>query len=144
MNLIMVIIAIIAGVVVGIQAGVNGNLGSKIGVIEGAFMSFFTGTLALLLVVFFFGKGNLLSLFTVPKWQLTGGLLGAVYVIVAVLAVPKIGVASTLVAVIAGQILSSTVIDHFGLLGGRHIPIDWQRVVAIVLMATALILFYRK
>jgi transporter family-2 protein len=49
-----------------------------------------------------------------------------------------------MVAVIAGQLLTSAIIDHFGLIGGKPIPIDWQRVVGIALLAAALFLFYKK
>lgn len=144
MSWLMIIFALVGGILVGIQAGVNGILGSKIGAIEGAFISFFTGTLALLLVVIFFGRGNLLAVTNLPKWQLIGGLLGAAYVFILVLTVPKIGVASVLMAIIVGQVLSSTVIDHFGLFGGRQIPIDWRRITGLIFLAVALLLIYRK
>lgn len=126
------------------QAGVNGALGKRVGTVEGAFISFAVGTLALLLLAIFMGKGNILSVFSVPKWQLIGGLLGALYIFIMVLAVPKIGVGSAVVAVIAGQMLASTFIDHFNVFGGRQILIDWKRVVALILLAFALYLFNKK
>lgn len=126
------------------QAGVNGALGKRVGTVEGAFISFAVGTLALLLLVIFMGKGNILSVFSVPKWQLIGGLLGALYIFIMVLAVPKIGVGSAVVAVIAGQMLASTFIDHFNVFGGKQILIDWKRVVALILLAFALYLFNKK
>ncbi|MMZ52247.1 hypothetical protein D1872_140050 [compost metagenome] len=126
------------------QAGVNGALGKRVGTVEGAFISFAVGTLALLLLAIFMGKGNILSVFSVPKWQLIGGLLGALYIFIMVLAVPKIGVGSAVVAVIAGQMLTSTFIDHFNIFGGRQILIDWKRVVALILLAFALYLFNKK
>lgn len=144
MNWIMTLLAVIAGISIGTQAGINGGLGKKIGVIEGAFVSFAIGTLILLVCTIFLGKGNLLNVFSVPKWQLTGGLLGAIYVLVMVLAVPKIGVATTIVSVILGQVLISGVIDHFGLFGGKQIPFDWQRGVAALLLGISLYLMYKK
>ncbi|UFJ43100.1 DMT family transporter [Brevibacillus humidisoli] len=144
MNGLMMLLSLVAGIGVAAQAGINGALGKKIGTIEASFISFAIGTLCLLLLVIFFGKGNLLTTLTQPKWMLLGGLLGAIYVFAMVLSVPKIGVATTLLAVIAGQIIASTVIDHFGLVGGRQIPLDWQRMLGILLLAAALLLFYRK
>ncbi|WP_146812093.1 DMT family transporter, partial [Aneurinibacillus danicus] len=82
--------------------------------------------------------------FSVPKWQLIGGLLGAIYVFVMILAVPKIGVGSSLIAVIAGQMLASTLIDHFNVFGGKQILIDWKRIVALILLAFALYLFNKR
>jgi len=48
------------------------------------------------------------------------------------------------VAVITGQMLAGALIDHFGVIPGRHVPIDRYRVLGLALMAGALFLFYRK
>ena len=112
--------------------------------VEGAFISFAVGTLALLLLTIFMGKGNILSAFSVPQWQLTGALLGAVYVFAMVLVVPKIGVGSALIAAIAGQMLMSTLIDHFNVFGGKQVLIDWKRVGALILLGFAIYLFNKK
>ena len=144
MNWLFVGFTILAGALMSVQAGVNGALGKKVGSIEGAFISFAVGTLALLLLTIFMGKGNILSAFSVPKWQLTGGLLGAVYVFAMVLVVPKIGVGSALIAAIAGQMLMSTLIDHFDVFGGKQVLIDWKRVVALILLGFAIYLFNKK
>lgn len=144
MNWMMMLVVLLGGAATAVQAGVNGALGRKVGTIEGAFTSFLIGTIALFLIMMFLGKGNVLQIVSLPKWQLTGGLLGALYVIGMVFAVPKIGVASSMVAVIAGQLLTSTILDHFGVMSGKPIPIDWQRVLGIVLLAAALFLFYKK
>ncbi|NNU84571.1 DMT family transporter [Geobacillus sp. BMUD] len=136
--------ALAAGMAVSVQAGVNGGLGRRVGVLEGAFVSFFIGTIVLFFVQLFFGKGELLAMFSVPKWQLTGGILGAFYVFVMVLIVPKIGVANSLMAVIAGQLVMSSIVDHFGLFGGQRIPFDWTRFAAMGFLFLALWLFFRK
>ncbi|RAL26886.1 DMT family transporter [Thermoflavimicrobium daqui] len=143
-NLFLISIAICAGVASAIQAGVNGALGKKVGVIEAAFVSFLVGACTLLVLMLIFGKGELGEVFSVPKWQLIGGVFGAVFILCMVITVPQIGVASTLVAIIVGQIFTSTLIDHFGLLGGKQIPIDGYRLAGLALMAIALFLFYRK
>ncbi len=83
-------------------------------------------------------------MFSVPKWQLTGGILGAFYVFVMVLIVLKVGVANSLAAVIAGQLVMSSIIDHFGLFGGQRIPFDMTRLAAIACLFLALWLFFRK
>jgi transporter family-2 protein len=143
-NWLFVVFTVIAGAVLSVQAGVNGALGKKVGTIEGSFISFTVGTLVLFLLTIFMGKGNILAAFSVPKWQLIGGLLGAIYVFVMILAVPKIGVGSSLIAVIAGQMLASTLIDHFNVFGGKQILIDWKRIVALILLAFALYLFNKR
>lgn len=141
MNILFPILALLGGAAVAIQAQINGGLGKKVGVLEASLISFGIGTLALFFIVLFFGNGNILAISTVPKWQLIGGLLGAFYVIIAILVVPKIGVVSTLVAVISGQIIIGAIIDHFGLFGGNPIPIDLKKMTAIILLFISLYLF---
>ncbi|MDZ5472102.1 DMT family transporter [Bacillus sp. 31A1R] len=144
MNFIYPILALLGGLAVGIQAIINGGLGKKTGTIEASFLSFSIGTLALLFIVLFFGKGNITAIASVPKWQLTGGLLGAFYVFIMVLVVPKLGVASSLMAVIVGQLLMGAIIDHFGLFGGKQIPFDGNKLFAVVIFFIAIYFFYRK
>lgn len=144
MKLLFPLLALLGGVAVAIQGQINGGLGKKVGILEASFISFAVGTLALLFIVLFFGDGDFLAISTVPKWQLIGGLLGAFYVIVTVLVIPKIGVAPAFVAIIAGQLIIGAVIDHFGLFGGNRIPIDAKKVTAIVLLFFSLYLFNHK
>ena len=58
-----------------------------------------------------------------PWWALVGGLLGAVYVTVALVAVRTLGASGLTAVVIAGQLAISVVIDRFGLLGVAKQPI---------------------
>ncbi|WP_026694283.1 DMT family transporter [Peribacillus kribbensis] len=144
MKFIYPILALIGGVAIAFQAQINGGLGKKAGSIEAAFISFLIGTAALFFVTIFFGKGSVIAAGSVPKWQLIGGLLGAFYVFIMVLTVPKIGVATTLISVIAGQIIIGSIIDHFGLLGGVRVPIDGKKIAAILLLFVSLYLFNKK
>ena len=143
-KLIFPLLALIGGMAVAFQSQINGGLGKKVGVIEGSFISFSVGTLALLFILLFFGQGDISAISTVPKWQLIGGLLGAFFVVIQVITVPKIGVSATLMAIIIGQILIGAIIDHFGLFGGNRFPIDFKKMIAILLMLAALFLYYKK
>ncbi|HEY4550325.1 MAG TPA: DMT family transporter [Bacillus sp. (in: firmicutes)] len=144
LKIIFPLLALIGGMALATQGQINGGLGKKVGVFEGSFISFSVGTLALLFILLFFGTGNISALSTVPKWQLTGGLLGAFYVVVQVIVVPKIGVSASLMAVIVGQIILGAVIDHFGFFGGNRFPIDRQKMIAILLLLFSLYLYNRK
>jgi bacterial/archaeal transporter family-2 protein len=144
LKIIFPLLALVGGMALATQGQINGGLGKKVGVFEGSFISFSVGTLALLFILLFFGTGNISALSTVPKWQLTGGLLGAFYVVVQVIVVPKIGVSASLMAVIVGQIILGAVIDHFGFFGGNRFPIDRQKMIAILLLLFSLYLYNRK
>ena len=99
------------------------------------------GALALFFLAFFFGKGNFLNVFSVPKWQLIGGLLGALFIVINIFSVNLIGVASTFMAVVIGQIVVGAIIDHFGLFGGVMYPLNNTKLIALALMFLAIYLF---
>jgi transporter family-2 protein len=143
MKLLYIILALLGGMMVGVQAPINGNLGKKIGSFEGAFTSFFVGTLFLTFLVLFFGKGQITHLFQVPKWNLLGGLLGALFVTVVIISVPNVGVALTIFAAIIGQVVISMIIDHFGLFGVQKIPMNINRLLGLGFMLAALFFIYR-
>ena len=144
MNIQTFIMLAFAGIAVAFQAGVNGALGKQIGTIEAAFTSFMVGTIALLIVMLVMQKGDIMLIKKVPLWQLTGGLLGACYVLISVLLVPKIGIGSVLMVLIIAQLSTSAVIDHFGIFTGIPIAISWRKLSAMGLMFAALWLFYKK
>lgn len=138
-----VLLMIISGCMFGVQSSINGALGKRIGVFESSFFSFLLGTVVLLIVVIFFGKGSFWTFMEVPKWQLIGGLLGVFIVTSTILAVPNIGVASAVFAIMLGQIMISIVIDHFGLFNVPIIPFDLLRLTGVILMIAGLFLIFK-
>ena len=72
-----------------------------------------------------------------------GGVLGPIYVIILTITTPVIGIAMTMIGILAGQIFKSLMIDHFGLLGVSHRKIDSKRLIALVFIVIALILVAR-
>ncbi|SDN54452.1 transporter family-2 protein [Fictibacillus solisalsi] len=137
-KIIMLVIVLLAGMGQGMQAAVNGSLGKKIGSIEGAFVSFFTGTVMLLVIMLIWGNGSLSTVWQVPKWNLIGGILGAIYVFIVILAVPKIGVTSAITAVIIGQLMMSVIIDHNGWFGNEAIHFTYKKMIGLVLLLAGL------
>lgn len=134
-------LALIGGSAIAIQSQINAALSKKVGVLEGATVSFVVGALALFFLAFFFGKGNFLNVFSVPKWQLIGGLLGALFIVINIFSVNLIGVASTFMAVVIGQMIAGAIIDHFGLFGGVTYPLNTTKLIALSLMIVAIYLF---
>lgn len=142
-KLLLTLLTLTVGIGMSTQAAVNGALGRRVGTVEGAFISFFIGTVSLFLLLMFFGKGSIMEVLTVPKWQLFGGLLGAAYIAITITTVPKLGVGLVVVSVIVGQILMSMTIDHFGWFGVQRIPLDGQRILGVIFLFIALFLIFR-
>jgi transporter family-2 protein len=135
-----------AGALVGMQAPINSRLGKTVGGVQAATFSFLVGTAALVAISFIL-RGGLTSLGQVgkvPWWALVGGLLGAVYVFVALEAVKTLGASGLTAVVITGQLTMSVVIDRLGLLGVARAPISVHRVLGIVLLIAGVALVVRK
>jgi transporter family-2 protein len=141
-----VLLGVGAGCLVGMQAPINSRLGKSVGSVEAATISFLVGTVALVLILLVVrgGVGGVGHVSRVPWWALVGGLLGAVYVSVALVAVRTLGASGLTAVVITGQLVISVLIDRFGLLGVARQAVGVQRIAGLVLLAAGVVLVVRK
>ena len=115
-----VALAILAGIALPIQAAINAVLARGTGdPLWASVISFSMGLLGLLLVCAAVRVPwpALAGMSALPWWAWTGGLLGAVYVASAIVVIPKLGAATLVALVVAGQMLASLLLDHFGAMG---------------------------
>ena len=139
-----VLIPLIGGMFVSLQGTLNGNLGKKIGTIESTYLSFFTGTVLLTIVVIFLGDGNLFKITEAPAWQWICAIFGFIFIFVTAFSVPKIGVTATNATIVIGQLITSMVVDHFGWFGSDVTPFTMKRLIGVLLMIAALYFIYME
>ena len=142
-NYFFIILAVLAGMMMPTQAAINNKLAGHVGSpILSAFISFVVGTIALFFYILATGipLGNLLSAKNASLIAWTGGILGAFFVAVTITLVPRFGVALTFSLVIAGQMLATLVIDHYGLLGVPVKEISIPRALGVTLITIGVIL----
>lgn len=128
------------------QAAVNNRMALTIGnPILAALISFLIGTLSLLIYIFATGTSiSGLSLArTAPPVAWIGGLIGAFFVASTVALVPKLGVAMTFSLVIAGQMIVTLIIDHFGILGVPVREISIPRIIGMLMIIAGVVLIRR-
>lgn len=140
MQLILIFIVIAGGMGLSIEAGLLGPLGGEVGDLWATFSIFGVGTALTFLLMLFFSPRNSPSFFSQPAWQLLGGVLGPIYVVILTIATPAIGIAMTMIGILAGQVFKSLIIDHFGLLGTPHRKIDNKRIIALLFIVAALVM----
>jgi len=146
MNWFALIITACAGAVLPIQGAINARLGRGLAnPVLATLSSFITGTIALLLYVIIVRSAlpNAAALGRVPAWAWLGGLLGCLYLGIMIWSVPRLGTATAFGVAIAGQIILSVVLDHFGLLGLKTHPISLMRAAGVALLLTGVILVQR-
>lgn len=134
-------LVVLAGMGLSVEAGLLGPLGEAVGQSWATLCIFAVGAL-LLTFGLIFGRPRLGLLFSKPRWLLSGGILGPVYVAALTVATPHIGVGLTMVGILFGQVAASLAIDHWGLLGSAKRPVDRYRVGALVAILAALWLIH--
>lgn len=143
MGTFMILFTLIGGITLSAQSSINGTFSQKAGTIETTFLTFLTGTMFLTIFILFFGSGNVLGILEAPKWQLSAAFLGTMYLLLTVMAVPRIGVIATNISGIAGQLVIGVLIDHFGWFNSLVIELDMKRAFAILFMIIALYFIYK-
>jgi transporter family-2 protein len=63
-----------------------------------------------------------------------GGLLGAFFVCASIVLTPRLGTATTVGLFLAGQVIASIIIDHFGLFGITVQPASLPRLLGALLI----------
>lgn len=143
MGIFMILFTLLGGITLSAQSSINGTLSRKAGTIETTFLTFITGSMFLAIFILFFGQGNVLGILEAPKWQLSAAFLGTMYLLLTVMAVPKIGVIATNIAGIIGQLVIGMLIDHFGWFASLVISFDLKRSFALLFMVIALYFIYK-
>ena len=131
-----------AGGLIAAQAPINATLGRATGSLPAALISFGIGTIALAIIVALAGEGGGVgSLTEVSPVYLIGGLLGAVYVTTALIAVKAVGAGGVAAATITGQLIASVALDRIGAFGLDTEPLTLSRVagVGLLLLGTYLV-----
>lgn len=143
-NLVLLFAIFIAGAAATLQPPINARLAEKIGIIQSATISFLVGTLVLFLVSLGVERGSFRAIGTVEWWQLSGGVFGAFFVTLTILAVPRLGTGTAMAALIVSQLATGLIFDHFGLFGMRQIPFDLSRLAGVVLLMVGVALIFRR
>ncbi len=133
------------GAALAFQAPVNAALAKGIGdPVWAAAISFGVGFLLLGGIAVSRGSGpSLIQIQTLPMWALTGGALGAIWVLAAIWSVPKLGVVTMFSAMILGQMIAALIIDTGGLLGLNPRELSITRVAAVGCVAIGVALSYQ-
>ena len=129
------------------QVGVNVQLRNSLGdPITSTLASFVVGSAGLLAYALVTRAPwpTASSFSQVPAWQWTGGLLGAVYVVSTILVGPRLGAATLLSLVVAGQMIAAILLDHHGLLGFAQHAVNLWRVLGALLLIAGTVLILRN
>ena len=144
--ILFLLLGLAAGVLLPVQAGLNAQLRSTLGSpVAAALVSFLVGTAGLATIAVLLRTPLPLGrawAATTP-WQWSGGLIGAVYVLAAIVLAPRLGAATLIAAVVAGQMITSVVLDQYGLVGFPVHSLTPVRLLGAALVIAGVILIQR-
>lgn len=141
---VAILVTAAAGGLIALQAPINAHLGRATGSLAAALISFAIGTIALAAIVVISGQaGGVASLSDVAPVYLIGGLLGAVYVTCALIAVKSVGAGGVAAGTITGQLIASVAVDRIGAFGLAETPLTFARVAGVVLLLLGTFLIVR-
>lgn len=142
MKITWIIIALFSGALLPIQAGLNSRLGKTLeSPVYAAMISFLVGVTAIILYSILTKQhASWQGLKSAPAYIWFGGILGAFYVTVTILAFPRIGPALTFGLVVAGQVIIGVLLDHFNILVAQQHSINIWRVMGILLIICGVII----
>lgn len=138
----MIISSLIAGILGAMQSPTNASLAKLIGNWEGTFISFFVGTLALILVVLIKNKGRLKTMKNVgiKPWMMIGGSYGVLGIFLNLYTVQFLGTTLLVSCTMIGQLSAGLIIDTFGLIQTKKVKINFIRIAGIIVIAIGILL----
>lgn len=133
--LLIILIGLAGGIAVGLQAPMASMITQRLGIFESVFIVHVGGALiALLPLLLFYGSGNLARWRELPWYTLLAGGFGLIVIGALSHMIPRVGVGAAVITIVAGQMLVSTVLDHFGWLGGMGRPMDITKGIGLLVV----------
>ena len=139
----LLLLAVIAGAVVPFQSAINANLGRGLGHPLWATLASLLVSVAVLLPVIVAMRLPLPTLAFItkaPLWMWAGGAFGVCFISLALMLLPKLGASGFIALALAGQVVASLVLDHFGLFGLVERQMTLPRVLGAVLLIAGVVL----
>ena len=139
-----ILIASLAGAGLALQSGTNAVLGRMLGhPMWASFWQFAAGTVLIIVMMVVLRvpmPAFAATAATGPWWVWIGFFTGSFFVVAALSLAPIIGVGGFIAALVAGQMIASLVLDHYGLIGLAVRPLTAARVTGAVLIIAGVLL----
>ncbi|MCS3429793.1 DMT family transporter [Klebsiella sp. BIGb0407] len=145
-TLSLIVLALIAGALVPFQAGTNAILGRTLGHPLWATVASLCVSLICILPLILALRLQLPKLdaaVQAPTWIWFGGLAGVIFITAALMLVPRLGGTGFIACVIAGQMVTALIIDHFGLMGLAEKSASLGRISGVLVIFAGVIIIQR-
>ncbi|POA71357.1 DMT family transporter [Pseudomonas sp. DP16D-R1] len=139
----LLLLAVIAGAVVPFQSAINANLGRGLGHPLWATLASLLVSILVLLPIMLAMRVPFPSVAFIskaPLWMWAGGAFGVCFISLALVLLPKLGASGFMALALAGQVVASLVLDHFGWFGLVQRQVSLPRVLGALLLIGGVVL----
>ena len=141
-----ILLALVAGISVVVQQALNANLRTALGSAAwSGLISYAVGLISMVLLTLALRDPvpSAAVAARIPWWAWSGGLFGAIFIALAILLIPQLGAATFIALLVAGQMLVSITLDHYGWLGLEQRSVDLPRLIGAGLLVAGVVLIRR-
>ncbi|MDP1544621.1 MAG: DMT family transporter [Anaerolineales bacterium] len=128
--IIIISIGLIAGMAIGVQAPMSSMITQRMGMLESVFIIHLGGAIAALIPLFIWGS-KFSQWRELPWYTFGAGAFGLIVISAMGFMIPRIGVAPSLIILLAGQLVIGSALDHYGWLGAVQRPFEVSRLLGL-------------
>lgn len=137
------IIAIVSGALMSIQGIFNTNVTKSSSIWVAAGFVQLTALATCLIMWFFNGRPEVSGVLRVDnKVSLLGGVIGAFITFTVVKSVSELGIAKAEITIVVSQVIVAYLIELFGLFGSKKAEFSWLKLLALIIAAGGVFMFY--
>jgi len=139
----LLLLAAFAGAVVPFQSAINVNLGRGLGHPLWATLASLVVSILVLLPIMLAMRLPLPSLAFIaraPMWMWAGGAFGVCFISLALVLLPRLGASGFMALALAGQVVASLLLDHFGWFGLVERQVTLPKLLGAVLLIAGVVL----
>src|ERR1700760_5003534 len=132
-----ILLPLVAGISVVVQQALNANLRTALGSAAwSGLISYAVGLISMVLLTLALRDPvpSAAVAVRIPWWAWSGGLFGAIFIALAILLIRQLGAATFIALLVAGQMLVSITLDHYGWLGLEQRSVDLPRLIGAALL----------
>lgn len=138
-------IALISGALMSIQGVFNTQVTKSSGIwVANAFVQF-TALLVCLGAWFLTDRSSFGTLFKVePRYMLLGGAIGAFITYTVIKSMEMLGPAKAVMLIVVAQLIIAYVIELLGLFGVEKQPLEWRKIIGMLVAIAGIVVFKWK
>lgn len=133
------ILALLIGALISIMISFNAGLESRVGSAYSVVIIHAVGLIAILIVAAV-KKEKLVIKDSLPFYLYLGGIFGVTLTLVNVITIGSIGVALTTALAVFGQLVFSSLVDHFGLFGLTKYKFNPKKLIGFMIVFIGLVI----